>query len=922
MHDEKREKRGVRIALPAAVIFVAALVLPAMVAGQACEIPLFVKQGTVDANVMLLFDNSGSMNEALFHPDYNPNIVYRGYNNSTTTRFDPGTIYMVTTSGSKNPRNFIGSLPNTPSAWLVTSSNGQSGRYYGNYLNWIFFNATAAQRTAIPRETRIQVAHAVVTDIIKRSRNVRFGLTRFNTDAGGTIVSRCGTDTTTLRNAVNNLAATTWTPTAETMEGILNYFKTTGSTAPITAACQYNFLIVMTDGFPTMDLGVSSYLRDADGDHLDPGNCASIGAPDPNSDDCSHYMDDVAYYMRHNDLRSDLSGTQSVITYTIGFGVDAGLLRSTAANGDGYSLMANTASDLWLSMSRIMQNIVLRMSSGSAVAVVSTERGDNDRLYRGKFMPGVWRGYLESFALPYTNGASAVWEAGSILADRDPASRTLFTSNNNARLNWDTSYAAGLASALRVSTADSAAMLMQWVRGGSIGHWRQRDGWVLGDIIHSTPVVVGPPSNFTTDPGYQTFITNHQSRDRAIYVGANDGMLHCFSAATGAENWAYIPQFCLPKFKAIADTNYCHTYTVDLTPSIRDLKLGDTWKTVLVGGGREGGSAYFALDITDPYAPQVLWETNLASNGNSWSEAEFATINGAPVVLVGSGLNSSTRRAYLTALDAGTGAQIGTVLLSTATSGSNMATTPKAVDSNYDGNTEVVYVGDMAGNMWRLGVRTNSNPTSWSLSRLFSGTQAVTAQPAVAFTDNNKMFVYFGTGTYLADADLTTTTQQSFYAVIDDNTGASYTRTNLLDQTSSPAASLGANNKGWYLNLWGGSGERVTERAAVVANNVYFSSFAPSGVACQAGGHSWFYHVKYNTGAAPEVDHAHEGTTSAQRSEDLGEGVASRPVIDIVNEKVLVQSSTATIAVQDIGQAIFHLTVRSWQENYVGGAGN
>jgi hypothetical protein len=104
----------------------------------------------------------------------------------------------------------------------------------------------------------------------------------------------------------------------------------------------------------------------------------------------------------------------------------------------------------------------------------------------------------------------------------------------------------------------------------------------------------------------------------------------------------------------------------------------------------------------------------------------------------------------------------------------------------------------------------------------------------------------------------------------------------------------------------------------VVANNVYFTTFAPSGAACQAGGTSWFYHMQYLSGGSPEVDDDYEGTATAERSEYLGEGVASRPVVDIVNESIIVQSSNATIAVQDIGQAIFHLSVRSWQENFDG----
>ncbi|MHB8078525.1 MAG: pilus assembly protein [Candidatus Krumholzibacteriia bacterium] len=913
----KRRAPGPLLLLAATIV--AGLGLPAPAPAQECEVPLFVKQGSVDANVMILFDNSGSMNEAMYHADYNPNMVYRGAGGSTSLRFDPETIYYATADGLRSARSFIGTLPSTPTAYLVNSDGGQNGRYYGNYLNWIYFNATAAQRDAIPRVTRVQVAKMVTTDIIKRSRNVRFGLTRFNNDAGGTIVANCGADTVTLRRAVNLLSATTWTPTGESMENILTYFKGTGATRPILQPCQYNFLIVMTDGFPTYDQNVSAYLRDADHDGRDPGNCASLGAPYPETNNCSDYMDDVAYYMRHNDLRTDtaMPGDQTVITYTVGFGIDGGILRETAVNGDGMYLLASNATELWLSLSRIMQDIVTKISSGSAVAVVSTERGDNDRLYRGKFMPGLWRGFLEAFDLPYEAGESAAWEAGALLADRNPSSRNIFTFFDGQRRDWDASNSALLARAMGFGDADSAAYMIQWTRGNMMGGKRERDGWVLGDIIHSTPVVVGAPSYFNTDPDYQTFMQANRDRPRTIYVGANDGMLHAFSAESGEELWAFVPQFALPKLKAIADTSYCHTYTVDLTPAIRDVKIGDTWKTVLVGGGREGGSAYFALDVTDPSAPIVMWETDLAGYGDSWSEAEFARVDNRQVVLVGSGLDETTRRAWLSAIDLETGDQLGHILLSTAASGRNMATTPRAVDIDFDGATDVVYVGDLVGNMWRFGLADDSDPASWSLTRLFSAGRPITGQPTAAFADETTLLVYFGTGAYLTDADLLTTDLNSFYCIRDDGTGRSYTRTDLADQTTDPDNSIG-DASGWLVDLWGGTGERVTERAVVVANNVYFTTFAPSGLACQAGGTSWFYHLHYSNGGAPEVDDAFADSPTADRSEELGEGVASRPVVDIVNENIIVQSSNATIAVQDIGQAIFHLTVRSWQENFDG----
>lgn len=915
MRTNKRERRG-GIRAGGLVLAAAAMVLLGAAAGSAqdCEVPLFVKQGTVDPNVMILFDNSGSMNEAMFHPDYNPNIVYTGANGSTTTRFTPTTTYNVSTSGNRTPRNFSASLPSTPSAYLVTSDRGQSGRYIGNYLNWVYFHATAAQRGAIPRFTRVQVAKMVMTDIIKRSRNVRFGLTRFNTDDGGTVVYNCGRDTTTLRQTINNIAATTWTPTGETLEDILNYYKGTGPNRPITQPCQWNFCIVMTDGLPTMDRDVSSYLWNADGGSDAPGNCASIGAPYPEDNYCSNLMADVAYYMRHTDLRSDLAGDQTVITYTIGFGVDGGLLDETARNGDGFYLNANNATELWLSLSRVMQDIVTRISSGAAVAVVSTERGDDDRLYRGKFMPGLWRGFLESFALPYEEGATPVWEAGSILAYRDPGNRQLFTSLGGTVIDWDQSHAADVMTAMGIADPDTAQALVNWTRGYETPTFRDRDGWRLGDIIHSTPVVVGAPNFFSTDPTYQEFYAEHRTRPKTIYVGANDGMLHAFSAESGEELWAYIPEFALPKLKTIADSSYCHTYTCDLTPSVRDVKIGSSWHTILATGGGEGGNAYFAIDVTEPSAPGFLWEVALAGNGPSQSEVEFAQIGGRPVVLVGSGLDATTYRAYLTAIDVETGTILGRQLLSTGTGGRNKATTPKAIDRDFDGDTDVVYVGDMLGNMWRFTPESDGNPDEWDMQRLFSTSQPITAAPAVAYAENDQLNVYFGTGAYLEDSDVTNTGAQSFYCVFDDLENGGYTRSSLRDQTDE-AEDIG-NARGWFLDLEHRAGERVTERAVIVAGTTYFTSFAPSSAACEAGGWSWFYHVNYATGGEPDVEDEYEGTATASRSEELGEGIASRPVVDIINENIIVQSSDASITVQDIGAAVFHLTVRSWQENY------
>src|SRR5262249_19794131 len=120
-------------------------------AGAVCQVPLAVGVNAGNANVLLLLDNSGSMNEALESGAYAPNTHHTGNFTRTST-------YRITPSGTYAPSHFNGAWPSTPTAFLIASDVGEAGQYSGNYLNWVYFSATAAQRTAIPVVTRIQAA--------------------------------------------------------------------------------------------------------------------------------------------------------------------------------------------------------------------------------------------------------------------------------------------------------------------------------------------------------------------------------------------------------------------------------------------------------------------------------------------------------------------------------------------------------------------------------------------------------------------------------------------------------------------------------------------------------------------------------------------------------------------------------------------
>jgi len=328
-------------------------------AQDTCEIPLFVKQNLIGANVMILADNSWSMNEIIYHTEYDGDTDWSGNFNSAST-------YYVSKSknGGHSPRDFNWSYPTSPYAPLVDSDNGEDGWYYGNYLNWLYFHATDDQRANMPQQTRIQVLKATLSTVIGRSARLRFGLTVFQNNNGGSIIGKCGVNHTSLQAQIAGITANTYTPLGEAAEDILDYFADDKPGAPIEVECQYNFLIIVTDGLPTKDLDVSSYLHDTDGDGNEPGSCTSIGAPYPDYLDCSDYIDDVTYYMAHEDLRPDMDGDQHVITYVVGFHQDARLLQDTAINGDGLFFQAEDAQQLSLSIEYAVQDILRRISAG------------------------------------------------------------------------------------------------------------------------------------------------------------------------------------------------------------------------------------------------------------------------------------------------------------------------------------------------------------------------------------------------------------------------------------------------------------------------------------------------------------------------------------------------------------------------------
>jgi type IV pilus assembly protein PilY1 len=885
----------------------------------------------------------------------------------------------------------------TPNVLFIIDTSGSMAHTPGSN------NETDGTNDINNNPSKLTIVKDVFDSLIDNSSGINAALMRFDggngNNKGGYFLSPMlpltSSTRDTLKSQVDELTAVGNTPLAETMYEAMLFFKgdsvefgdgtspgtnhsdvldpgdNTKYKSPMMSECQRNYTILLTDGVPRRDNDADSFITTLTG-------ASSCGFNSNPSDDC---LDELTQYMYENDLRSNdiVTGTQNVISYTIGFDTIAdanSLLTSAAENAGGTFHPAADKDELIQTMQDILDEIAPPESNNIFMApslALNAYNGlsHHNQLYFAQFDPTTtpkWEGNVKSYTLDpdetcqntlkdangnealepgpdahpcdrykiketarsfWSNSADGTEVTEGGFLDKLPAipsSRNVYTNltvpatlanmplsedniDDSDTTNTKFKHSMfGFTDAEATADTDNAELidLIKWARGVDADGNARRS---IGDPLHSQPVIV----TYDTEDA--------DNANMVMYVGTNEGFLHAIdvsitdgsNATSGDEKFAFIPKELLPNLRTFKENTQAavqmydnHPYGLDgdITPWIHDENNNGTIDdpddfVYLYVGMRRGGKNYYALDVTDPDAPELMWQISGGSGdftelGQTWSKPTLGTINhggtDTKVLIFAGGYDENQDGKPTTAVDDSEGRALYIVNATTGeriwwAGGSSSPTTStthlqlaemtnsipsdvRAIDTDYDDLTDRIYVGDTRGQLFRFDIDDSGSVTGGVIAKLGSTGKHADGTDATA-EDNRRFFYapdvvltrYPGQQSYLSinigsgyranplNAEVT----DRFYSIrdydifsapVDSDNNITYTPVDVTElqnltttlTTADSFASL--SDKGWYIDLEG-DGEKVLAPSITFNGRIFFTSYTPptpSNDACEAIG--------------------------------------------------------------------------------------
>lgn len=739
--------------------------------------------------------------------------------------------------------------------------------------------------------------------------------------------------------------------------------------SPIVDGCQKNHIVLLTDGAPTShDTRTETTYTSWSG-----GSCSG----NQSGKDCAIK---IAGFLANNDQSSTIPGQQIVKTHVIGFDYDSEFLEDLANAGGGFYFTASDKQGLLDRLNEIA-NSILKTNTTFVSAGLTVNQYNrlthNDQLYYSLFQPGdtkAWVGNMKRYRLndglvvdvngnpaidvlngEFTDAARSWWstvtdgnEVGiGGVADIQQIGRTLYTnvtsdSTTAASNRFDLTNLFITKDLLGATDDADALAIKRWALGYDLS-----DGSLLtphkiiGDPLHSRPTLLSYNIN--------------GNEYTAVFVGTNNGYLHAFNADNGKELWSFVPKELLKLLKTkkenAPNSGLSHPYGMDGEITIyledkNDNNAADSGEKVyLYVGQRRGGKSYFAFDISNPLAPNLLFkinpdeDANFKGLGQSWSKPVIGRMNiggkkDRLVMVFGAGYDeiqdtsdvanqgvSVGNNVYIA--DAVTGDHLWDINSagSIANGGalSTMSSVPsnvKAFDFDDDGLLDHFYVSDNAGQIFRFDIDNEAQKISGGrLAKLQDGVTATDnrrfyTSPDVALVRDavsGETFVSVSIGSGYRAHPLDTGVVEHMYSIRDKGVLSKVIEkdirlTDLMEQTFADSDGDGtydttetlgdvtADKHGWYYDF-PTEGEKVMADSLTFNNALLFTTYTPpppvnnTGSCVPAAGSSRIYALSVTDGT-PYVDINYDGTIDENDIFiDLpGAGIAPEPQVIITEE--------------------------------------
>ena len=478
--------------------------------------------------------------------------------------------------------------------------------------------------------------------------------------------------------------------------------------------------------------------------------------------------------------------------------------------------------------------------------------------------------------------------------ERSNDERNLYTVNSGAMALWSDANTATLGSTLYDYLVGDAA----GETGNAVGEYEDMPATGLrpsvhGDVVHSRPLSI-----------------RYASDSVKVFYGSNDGMFRMIDAETGAEDWALVA----PEHYAGIERLYENSpliayegiteepgYTYEKKDYFFDgssgqfveySDAGTLTRAYIFPTMRRGGRMIYALDVTSPSAPTLLWTFGCPNLGNdtgcsgdeaeigqTWSFPVAGYVSGyddedmmdpqpLPIVIFGGGFDECLNIDTAT-LPCTSSAKGRMVYVLDATDGSKLATfetvapvvaEPDYVDINFDGFIDFAYLADAAGNIYRVNFSSmaGANPETqvgslaiddWTMDKVAFQSNAERrffSAPAVGALSGT-VVIALGSGDrerpLEANYPWADSVQNRFYTLFDrpyqavvsggidmDDTGNFFpvVEAVVLDEDEEPEEIDLEAKSGWYMDL-PDRGEQIPNAAAIGGGKVFFNSFQPGG---------------------------------------------------------------------------------------------